>query len=91
MSRPEIPSVAQIKAATDFLSASDASTKVVRVGREFAVKYGRSVSVVEGESQKYVAENSAVPVPRVFKIFTDAMGTDYIVMEFIYGMILERI
>ncbi|KAI9729796.1 MAG: hypothetical protein M1818_008410 [Claussenomyces sp. TS43310] len=92
MCRSEIPSVEQIRAATDVLSASDASAKVVRLGQEFAVKFGRTVSVLEGETQRFVEENTAVPVPKVFEIFSDpATGINYIVMEFIYGMTLERI
>lgn len=44
-----LPTVAEIEAATELISTSDASAKVVRVNKHFAVKMGHSVGLIEAE------------------------------------------
>ncbi|RDW66951.1 hypothetical protein BP5796_09700 [Coleophoma crateriformis] len=86
----EIPTIDQIKAATELLSPEDATMKVVKIGTKFAVKFGRAVSLVEAESMRFVASNTSVPVPEVFATFSDPQTKiNYIVMEFMPGQSLD--
>lgn len=90
MSNLSTPSIAQIQAATEVLSPPDASAKVVRLGHNFAVKFGLGVSLVEGQSQRFIAENTGVPVPKVFDVFSEHLTKiNYIVMEYVSGRTLE--
>ncbi|KAK8246895.1 kinase-like domain-containing protein [Phyllosticta capitalensis] len=81
-----IPSIAQIRASTHILSVPDALAKVVKVGDDMAVKYGRSVSLLEAQNLEYVAQNSSVPVPKVLAAFAEqGTGVNFIVMELAPG------
>jgi aminoglycoside phosphotransferase (APT) family kinase protein len=86
-----LPSVSEIEAATELLSTPDTSTKVVRV-RNFAVKMGHGVPLIEAENMKFLAENSKVPVPKVHAAFKDpANNKTYIIMEYLPGDTLEKL
>jgi hypothetical protein len=72
MSGCEIPAIATILQSTDFLSASDASAKVVKVGDfMFAVKYSGSVTFLEAQNSIFVAKHSNVPVPETYGTLTE--------------------
>ncbi|KAF9630101.1 hypothetical protein BFW01_g282 [Lasiodiplodia theobromae] len=85
MSDPVIPSIAEIRRSTDVLSPSYASATVVKVG-DFAVKFGRRVTMLEAKNLEYVSKNSEVPVPKFFTAFTEPeTSSTFIVMEYIDG------
>lgn len=88
----QLPTVAEIEAATEFLSLPEASDKVVRVNERFAVKMGYGVPLVEAETMKFLAANSKVPVPKVLAAFKDPdTGKNYIIMEYVPGDTLEKL
>ncbi|KAL6704139.1 hypothetical protein ACN47E_008699 [Coniothyrium glycines] len=86
-----LPSIAEIRQSTHFLSAPDATATVVKVG-PFAVKFGPSVTLLEAENLKYVSTSSEVPVPEVFGTLVEPeTGIRFIIMEFVPGPTLEKI
>ncbi|KAK4233402.1 kinase-like domain-containing protein [Achaetomium macrosporum] len=85
-----LPTVAEILASTTRLSAPYESA-VVRVGDHFAVKYGGSTRLQEGENMLFVQQCSSVLAPKVYALFhDDESDMDFIVMEYIPGENLER-
>lgn len=87
-----LPSVAEIEAATELLSTPDTSAKVVRVNKNFAVKMGHSVPLIEAENMKFLAANSKVPVPEVYAAFRDpGINKTYIIMRYIPGDTLQTL
>ncbi|KAK4543569.1 hypothetical protein LTR36_005464 [Oleoguttula mirabilis] len=84
-----LPTIAEILASTHFLSHPDSDTKVVKVGEQFAVKYGSRVTLLEAENMEYLA-NTAVPAPKVYASMKDPEEDRlFIIMEFIEGETLE--
>ncbi|KAF5707939.1 phosphotransferase enzyme family [Fusarium mundagurra] len=63
---PRIPTIAEIRASTEVLSPSDASATVVKVGENFAVKFGHTVSSEEAEAFQFISSNTKVPVPEFY-------------------------
>lgn len=91
MAEETTPSIAAITQSTNFLSASNASVPVVRVGEKFAVKYGRSVDLLEAQNLSYVASHSNVPVPEVYGMwFEDSTNRKFIIMESVDGQTLAQ-
>ena len=92
MAELQLPSIKKILEATEVLGSQD-STKVVKVGEKFAVKYGADVSLLEADTMRYVSANSNTPVPKVFGTIThpDDPNFNYIIMEFIGGQRLDAI
>ncbi|KAF7590395.1 hypothetical protein BBP40_002896 [Aspergillus hancockii] len=87
-----LPTVSEIEAATEIITTSDASAKVVRVRERFAVKMGHGVPLIEAENMKFLAANSQVPVPTVYAAFRDPdTHKSYIIMEYLPGQTLEKI
>ena len=83
-----LPTVAEIRASTNVLSPAgpNKTSKVVRVGRHFIVKYGPGVSLQEGENMLFVRQATNVRVPTVYALFREeATGDNFIVQEFIPG------
>jgi serine/threonine protein kinase len=91
MATSGIPSIADIKAASNVLSPSDSSAKVVRI-KDMLIKFSARVSLVEGANLEFLATQTKVPVPRFIAAFSEP-GTlcNYIVMEFILGPTQEEI
>ncbi|OBT80737.1 hypothetical protein VF21_00346 [Pseudogymnoascus sp. 05NY08] len=90
MSDQDVPTIAQIKAATDFISQPDAHSKVVKISDQIAVKFGTQVPLLEAETMRFIAANSAVPVPKVLATFSEEeTGMNFIVMELVQGRTLE--
>lgn len=91
MSKPTLPSIATILQSTEVLSNRDASATVVKVGEQFAVKYGGIVDPLEAENAIFVAQNSSVPVPKVYGTLSEE-GTkrNFIIMELIPGEPLHK-
>jgi aminoglycoside phosphotransferase (APT) family kinase protein len=88
----DLPTIAQIKAATEILSQPDAHARVVKINDQIAVKFGTRVSLLEAETMKFIAANSRVPVPRVFAAFSEIeTKMNFIVMEFVPGRTLEAL
>lgn len=92
MAGTQLPSIKEILEATEVLG-TESSAKVVKVGRDFAVKYGADISLLEADTMRYVSANSETPVPKVFGTITDPDHPDvnYIIMEFIDGQRLDTI
>ncbi|KFX95507.1 hypothetical protein V490_03821 [Pseudogymnoascus sp. VKM F-3557] len=92
MSDSDLPTIAQIKAATDFLSEPDAHSKVVKINDCIAVKFGTQVPLLEAETMRFIAANSTVPVPKVLAAFSEKeTGINFIVMELVQGRTLEAL
>jgi aminoglycoside phosphotransferase (APT) family kinase protein len=88
----DLPTVAEIEAASDVLSVRTNAIKVVRVREHFAVKFGYSIPPLEAENMQFVAHNSNVPVPKVHDNFVDPNTQKrYIIMDYIPGANLERL
>lgn len=83
-----LPSSAEIENAPD-ISLEYGGRRIVGVGQHYVVKFGLGVNLIEGENMLFVRENTNVPVPRVFALYTDpSTGKNYIVMERITGQSL---
>ncbi|KAL4723576.1 hypothetical protein ACLX1H_009214 [Fusarium chlamydosporum] len=81
---PRIPTIAEIRASTEVLSPPDASATVVKVGKTFAVKFGHTVSPLEGETLQFLSANSKVPVPEYYATIVEPeTRITFIVMEYI--------
>ncbi|KAK6838440.1 hypothetical protein RU639_000721 [Aspergillus parasiticus] len=93
MSDPtNLPTIAEIEAATEVLSMPDNSAKVVRVNEHFAIKFGNGIPLSEAESMKLLAANSKVPVPKVYKAFVDTeTNRTFIIMEYVHGDNLQKL
>lgn len=81
-----LPSEAEIDAAP-IISMEYGGRKIVQVGSQFVVKFGRGVDLAEGENMLFVREHTKVPVPRVYALYSNA-NKNYIVMERINGQTL---
>ncbi|KAF2166895.1 hypothetical protein M409DRAFT_22947 [Zasmidium cellare ATCC 36951] len=91
MDGPSLPSIEEILASTQILSAPDSITTVVKVRERFAVKYGRLVAKVEAENLVLLA-NTDVPAPRRHGFIADPeTNRSFLIMEFIEGDNLEQI
>ena len=70
----------------------DNSAKVVRVKEHFAVKFGNGISLSEAENMRFLAANSQVPVPKVYKAFIDTeTNRTFIIMEYVHGHNLQKL
>lgn len=66
--------------------------RVVLYDNCYVIKYGKSVSLLEGENMLFVKEKQAAPVPEVFALYSKKMwgkSINYIVMEYIPGQGLD--
>ncbi|OAF61864.1 hypothetical protein VC83_01461 [Pseudogymnoascus destructans] len=92
MADKDLPTIEEIKAASELLSQPNMSTKVVKINDRIAVKYGCAVSLLEAETMKFVALNSMVPVPKVLAAFAEEeTSLKFIVMELVPGRTLEAL
>lgn len=83
-----IPTIAEIENTSDVLSGYG-ERKIVAVGQHFVVKFGLGVELLEGENMLFARENTNVPIPRVYALYSDpSTGRNYIVMERIIGQTL---
>ncbi|KAG5759063.1 hypothetical protein H9Q72_012807 [Fusarium xylarioides] len=81
---PRIPTIEEIRASTEVLSPPDASATVVKVGENFAVKFGHTVSFEEAEAFQFISSNTKVPVPEFYATLVEPeTGINFIVMEYI--------
>lgn len=62
---------------------------VLMLTNNICVKYGTRVHLTEASAMRYVAQNTAIPVPKVYCSFT-RRGWTYIVMERIHGTYLAQ-
>ena len=86
-----LPSIAEILASNHVLSTPYATTKVVKVGEHFVVKYGRHVSLIEADNMKYLSTETVVPVPKFYaSMMAPEMDRLFIVMEYIEGQTLAQ-
>nr|POE71932.1 hypothetical protein CFP56_11808 [Quercus suber] len=86
-----LPTISDVVASTHVLSSADSFTTVVRVGKQFAVKYGRGVHLLEAENMRFLASTS-VPVPKVYGFMEDQESNrSFIVMDYFEGMTLQKI
>ncbi|KAK3297273.1 kinase-like domain-containing protein [Chaetomium fimeti] len=86
---PRLPTVAEILASETFLVRYGAAP-IVRVGDHYVVKYGRKVSLQEGENMLFVRQFTSVPVPTVYALFHDKeTGNNFIIQEYIPGTMLD--
>ncbi|PVH74005.1 kinase-like protein [Cadophora sp. DSE1049] len=60
--------------------------KVVGVGPHFVVKYGLAVDLIEGENMLHIQQNTSVPVPRIYALYSNPNNMkQYIVMQKVAG------
>jgi hypothetical protein len=84
-----LPTVAEILASTVRVSRLFESA-VVRVGDHYAVKFGGTTTLQEGENMLFVQQATNIPIPRVYAVFHDKDSQlDFIVMEYIPGKDLQ--
>ncbi|KAE8407004.1 hypothetical protein BDV37DRAFT_241686 [Aspergillus pseudonomiae] len=87
-----LPTLAEIEAATEVMSIPEKYTKVVRVNKHFAVKFGHGIPLLDAENMKFLAANSKVPVPKVYTAFRDrSTKKTYIIMQYIHGDTLQEL
>lgn len=86
-----LPSIEEIAASPHVLHEYP-SRRIVRVGTHFVVKYGGSVSFLEGENMLFVKKSTAIPLPAIYAMYSrqgSQIPINYIVMEFIPGTCLR--
>lgn len=64
---------------------------VWRISRHRVIKTSMVSGPNELSAMRYVADHTAVPVPKVYNIYQNGRGEFCIIMEFIEGIQLERI
>ena len=84
-----LPTLWQIKNPTAVLIWAN-WVNVVVVGHYYIVKFGRDVSLQEGINMMFIRQQTRVPVPRVYALFS-LQGENYIVQERIHGHPLSEI
>lgn len=62
--------------------------QVAAKGEHFVVKFGLGVDLIEGEKMLYVRQQTQIPVPRVYALYSRGQ-TNHIVMEKIAGQTLS--
>ncbi|CAM6090446.1 unnamed protein product [Calypogeia fissa] len=86
-----LPTKEEIESSKDVI-IDHRTRRVVGIGPHFVVKYGRRIDPTEGQNMLFVQQNTSVPVPRVYAIYTDSSdGTTYIIMERITGDSLKSV
>ncbi|CAM6123373.1 unnamed protein product [Calypogeia fissa] len=86
-----LPTKEEIESSKDVI-IDHCTRRVVGIGPHFVVKYGRRIDPTEGQNMLFVQQNTSVPVPRVYAIYTDSSdGTTYIIMERITGDSLQSV
>ncbi|KAL9618510.1 MAG: hypothetical protein Q9160_006766 [Pyrenula sp. 1 TL-2023] len=91
-----LPTTTEIHSSEDVL-VERTRCKVVGVGEHFVVKYGFGVSLLEGESMRFVRESTSVPVPALYASFqipepkNASYKKTYLIMERIRGVTLESL
>lgn len=84
-----LPSIVQIDASTDVLK-DKVDQRVIRIAPHFVIKYGRRVTLEEGQTMIYVRNIVEIPVPIVYAVFCDKeTEKNYIIMQHIPGTTLE--
>lgn len=86
-----LPNVKEMLALDDRLNDASNEVKVSAVpGGHYIAKYGKTLSLREGENMVFVAQTTTVPVPKVYAIFHDEeTGVNFIVQEFLTGETLQ--
>ncbi|KAG5656054.1 hypothetical protein KAF25_001624 [Fusarium avenaceum] len=77
---------------SEVLLNESASTRVVRI-QDFVIKHGKLVAAIEAHNVLYVANSTAVPIPKVYAIYQryDEQMREivtYIVIQYVQGKIL---
>ncbi|KAL4791636.1 kinase-like domain-containing protein [Aspergillus venezuelensis] len=86
-----LPTDTEIDEAQD-IALRYGGRRIVQVGHSFVVKFGKGVNLLEGENLIFVRENTNIPVPRVYALYTKSeSGKNYIVMEQIHGETLQSL
>lgn len=97
----EIISPEQFRASNPETLATGAGTVLAKMSPSMLVKYGAHASLIEAKNMLYVAENTSIPVPKLYAAYAygplardiDDYGSVYdiyIFMEFIEGEDLEK-
>ncbi|THW68558.1 kinase-like protein, partial [Aureobasidium pullulans] len=82
--------LAMIHASQDIIK-ENMTSKVVGVGRQFVVKYGRGLDLIEGQNAIWVATHTGIRVPKIYALYEDSEDEiKYIIMERLPGTTLEE-
>lgn len=82
-----LPTEAELQRSTDVLKTG-LGRRIVRVGQHYVVKYGRAVSLIEGENMLWLRETCPdMAVPRVYALYQDTDEDGYSVVH----IVMERI
>lgn len=84
-----LPTTAEIENSKEILHERTAA-KVVSIGPHFIAKYGFNISLEEGRTMMFVRRSTAVPVPRVYALYSE-LGKNYIIMERFHTSTLEQL
>ena len=87
----DLPTIAEIDASTELLSPPEVSTRVVKV-RNYAVKYGTRVTLLEAHSMRYISENCSLPfLPKLYGTLVEQdTNRKFIIVEHIQGQTLSQ-
>lgn len=91
----------QLKAMNPEMLNTKSTARFAKISPSMLVKYGSHVSLIEAKNMLYVAENTSIPVPRLFAAYaygpldrdlndSASVYDTYIFMEFIEGEDLEK-
>ncbi|CAK4025435.1 Hypothetical predicted protein [Lecanosticta acicola] len=64
--------------------------RVVQVNTHIVAKFGINVDLAEGTNMMFVQQNTNIPVPRVYALYSKA-GINYIIMQRIPGQSLQEL
>jgi hypothetical protein len=92
----ELISPEQLKASNPEILTTGAGTQLAKMSPPMLVKYGTHASLIEAKNMLYVAQQTSIPVPRLFAAYAygpldrdvDDFGSvydTYIFMEFVEG------
>ncbi|KAH6634447.1 kinase-like domain-containing protein [Chaetomium sp. MPI-SDFR-AT-0129] len=88
-----LPTVEEILAATEFTPPNTVHERKIPVLKGcYAVKYGRDITLQEGENMLFIERYTNVPIPAVYAIFHDEKtGFNFIIQEYIRGRLLRSV
>ncbi|KAH7345871.1 phosphotransferase enzyme family protein [Pyrenochaeta sp. MPI-SDFR-AT-0127] len=96
----EIISPEQVEASSTEVIATGAGTQIAKISPSILVKYGTHASLIEAKTMLYVADQTSIPIPRLYAAYAygplnrdigdfGSVYDTYIFMEFIEGEDLE--
>lgn len=87
-----MPTIDEIREATDFLIPVNSSDTDVQMKGSFAVRYGNRVPFLDAQRIEYTAVNGKAPMAHIFAVpHKRDTNTTFILMEYILGANLQEV